>query len=329
MPRAEALAAFQAESPGAKLIQERPRLLVVESGATAQDTQRIVSRLGLAHDASEFLFGTPWEPGALQRAASDSGLPRGIRFAVRAERLGQNGPRRTTVEKDVGAALALERQVDLKKPDTVVRCFIDGDYVWAGREIWTRDPKETESRHVKHRPVGSPVSLPPKTARALLNLAMVPRGGTAYDPFCGTGGVLLEGASMGLRVIGSDLDRQMVDASKENIRHYGLSALDLFRADVGDAPKEIQERGLSKLDAIVTDLPYGRSASSGKEALGKLYDRAFLAIRECLPSGARAVIGLPTETAAKRAQEVLEPVDLFKVWVHRSLTRHFVVLRRP
>ena len=43
----------------------------------------------------------------------------------------------------------------------------------------------------------------------------------------------------------------------------------------------------------------------------------------------RAVIGLPSEAAAKRAQEFLEPVDLFKVWVHRSLTRHFVLLKKP
>src|SRR5687768_11342312 len=100
MPRAEALAAFLAESAGSRLIQERPRLLVMESDTSAEDTLRIVSRLGLSHDASEFLFGTPWEPVALKRAASDARLPRGIRFAVRAERLGQNGPRRTTVEKD-------------------------------------------------------------------------------------------------------------------------------------------------------------------------------------------------------------------------------------
>ncbi|HEX9816075.1 MAG TPA: THUMP domain-containing protein, partial [Candidatus Thermoplasmatota archaeon] len=289
MPRAEAIAAFLAESPTSKVIQERPRLLLVESGASADDTRRIVARLGLVHDASEFLFGTEWEPATLQRAAAASRLPRGIRFAVRADRLGQSGPRRTTVEKDVGGALMLERQVDLKKPDTMVRCFIDGDYVWTGKQIWARDPKESEARHVKHRPIGSPVSLPPKTARALLNLAMVPNRGTVYDPFCGTGGVLLEGASMGFRVIGSDLDRHMVTASKANLAHYRLSATDVFRADVGDAPNELVERGLPKVDAVVTDLPYGRSASSGKEALGKLYDRAFVAIRDCLPSGARAV----------------------------------------
>ena len=328
MPRAEALAAFLADSPTSKLVQERPRLLVMESGIGAAETQRIVTRLGLTHDASEFLFSTEWDPTRLTEAAAVASLPRGIRFAVRADRLGQSGPRRTTVEKDVGAALALERQVDLKKPEAIVRCFIDGDFVWAGRQLWSRDPKETEARHVKHRPVGSPVSLPPKTARALLNLALVPRGGTVYDPFCGTGGVLLEGASMGFRVVGSDLDADMVRASKENLSHYGLTALDLFRADVGDAPREVKERGFTGLDAIVTDLPYGRSASSGKEALGKLYDRAFVAIRDCLPVGARAVIGLPTQAAASRAQDVLEPVDLFKVWVHRSLTRHFVVLRR-
>jgi tRNA (guanine10-N2)-dimethyltransferase len=327
MPRAEALAAFLADSPGSAIIQERHRLLVIESGVQEADTLRIVERLGLTHDASEFLFDAAWNPGALPDAGIAK-LPQGVRFAVRADRLGELGPRRTTVERELGARFAAGRQVDLKSPDTIVRAFIDGDFVWVGRLLWERDPKDTEARHVKHRPVGSPVSLPPKTARALINLSGVARGGTVYDPFCGTGGVLLEGATMGVRVIGSDLDPDMVAATKKNLAHYRLTATDVFQADVGDAPRALRDRDLPPLDAIVCDLPYGRSASTGKEAIAKLYDRAFEAISACLPTGKMAVIGLPSEAAARRAQEFLTPVELFKVWVHRSLTRHFVVLRR-
>jgi len=328
MPRAEAVEVFLAESPTSQVVQERPRLLVMESGVDETETKRIVTRLGLTHDASAYLFESEWDAARVQAVASVSKLEENIRFAVRADRLATSGPRRTVAEKELGAALSSTRRVDLKSPDAIVRAFIDGDYVWVGRQLWSRDPKETEARHVKHRPVGSPVSLPPKTARALINLAGAPRSGVVYDPFCGTGGVILEGASMGLQLIGSDLDIDMVAATKKNLAHYGLSATDVFQADVGDAPDALKDRGLPRLDAIVTDLPYGRSASSGKEALGKLYDRAFVAIRDCLPTGARAVIGLPSDAAARRAQEVLEPVDLFKVWVHRSLTRHFVVLKK-
>ncbi len=48
-----------------------------------------------------------------------------------------------------------------------------------------------EARKVTHRPFSLPISLHPKLARALVNLARVPMGGVLLDPFCGTGGILL------------------------------------------------------------------------------------------------------------------------------------------
>lgn len=68
--------------------------------------------------------------------------------------------------------------------------------------------------------------LPPKLAQVLVNLASGPlQQSTAdltrvrvLDPFCGTGVVLQEALLMGYSVIGTDIDKRMVDYSKKNIK---------------------------------------------------------------------------------------------------------------
>lgn len=68
--------------------------------------------------------------------------------------------------------------------------------------------------------------LPPKLAQILLNLAagplLVQTGDPArvrvLDPFCGTGVVLQEALLMGYSVLGTDIDRRMIDYSRRNIK---------------------------------------------------------------------------------------------------------------
>lgn len=329
LPAVEARAAFEAEGHDFRVLQERPRFQVAETEAFGSDVLATVARLGLTHDVSSHLFDVAPDRESILAQAQTCSLDAGCRFAVRAERLAPRAALRgPDAERIVGQALRNGRTVDLRAPDVVVRVFVDGNRLWAGRRLWDRDPKETAARHVKHRPRSSPVSLPPKLARALVNLARVPRDGVLYDPCCGTGGILIEAAAMGIRVVGSDLDPDMAEATRTNLQHFDFFPLDTFAGDVGAAPAELLRRKIPPVDAVVTDLPYGRSASTGKEALSTLYDRAFEAIAGSIRPGGYAVVGVPAEAAARRAAEFLPPVDHFSVRVHRSLTRHFVVLRR-
>ncbi len=59
--------------------------------------------------------------------------------------------------------------------------------------------------------------LPPKLAQIMLNLAKAEPRLTVLDPFCGTGVVLIEAALMGLKLEGSDIKREMITNSKENL----------------------------------------------------------------------------------------------------------------
>lgn len=70
--------------------------------------------------------------------------------------------------------------------------------------------------------------LPPKLAQILINLALIEQNinpaipnketiTTIIDPFCGSGGVLIEALLMGYNIIGSDINPTMIAHSKENI----------------------------------------------------------------------------------------------------------------
>lgn len=71
--------------------------------------------------------------------------------------------------------------------------------------------------------------LPPKLAQILVNLAGVPapsretREAIIYDPFCGTGTVLLEAGLLGYGVAGSDLNPAMVAAATQNLAQLKLT----------------------------------------------------------------------------------------------------------
>ena len=68
-----------------------------------------------------------------------------------------------------------------------------------------------EERKVQHRPFFSPISLHPKLARVLVNISAIKRDETLLDPFCGTGGILIEAGLIGAKVIGSDIEEKMIE----------------------------------------------------------------------------------------------------------------------
>ena len=58
--------------------------------------------------------------------------------------------------------------------------------------------------------------LPPKLSQIMINLAQIPENAKVVDPFCGSGGLLMEASLMGYSSIGSDISKDMIDCSKKN-----------------------------------------------------------------------------------------------------------------
>ncbi|MFH0834110.1 MAG: hypothetical protein V2A63_01825 [Patescibacteria group bacterium] len=88
--------------------------------------------------------------------------------------------------------------------------------------------------------------LPPKLAQILVNLAARDsEKAKIYDPFCGSGGVLVEAGLLGHSILGSDLDARMLDFSQKNLAEFGLSA-ELFRHDA-------RQKTFKKFDFVATE----------------------------------------------------------------------------
>ncbi|HEX9341087.1 MAG TPA: TRM11 family methyltransferase [Thermoplasmata archaeon] len=311
LPRAEVYAAMAAEGVEVRAATFNARLLRLEVSGPAG---RAVGRLGLAHLASEEVAAGDFE--TVRSFAREADLE-GRRFRVRAEGIGVDIDVRS-LEGALGADFARTGKVDLDRPEVEYRLLVGDEFV-LGRVVHRMNRSRLEARKVAKRSFTLPISLHPKLARALVNLARVPRTGTLLDPFCGTGGIVLEAADIGIGALGTDRARRMIVGTRRSMRALDLSAA-LAVADAGLLP---MRRGT--IQGIATDPPYGRAASTRGEPIGRLYARAFDSFAAVLPAGGHAAVVLPSPKAIEIASARMELIERHELRVHRSLVRHFCV----
>lgn len=313
MPLAEAIRCLKAETDSFEVVKTGPGYMVASFDEQFLDP--IADRIALTHSIGRYLGEyTPDDVSGLEQVV----LPQGT-FAVRAKRF--EGMMKDVdsqgLIRRIGGILSKNNDVNLREPDTVVRMqMCDAVHLYIEQRV--TDTDLLEKRKVGERPFFSPISLHPKFARALINLTGVKRGGTVLDPFCGTGGIVIEAAEMGMRAIASDFDEEMVIGCQENMDFYGLELADFDTVDIG----EIGER-FHEVDAVCTDPPYGRSTKTGGENIDHIYARAGESIPRSLRQGARAGIVLPHHVDFDTM--TLENVYLQRV--HGSLSRHYHIFR--
>lgn len=157
------------------------------------------------------------------------------------------------------------------------------------------------------RPKSNPKSgmLPPKLAKIMINLAIVPETATLLDPFCGSGTLLAEAAVMGYnQLLGRDISKEAVRDTTENLAwiktSYALTtSFDIAVSDV----RHVQETvPLHSIDAIVTE-PYLGQPQTGKEsplwmakemaALTDLFRAALSSFRQVLRPHGTVVMVVP------------------------------------
>jgi tRNA (guanine10-N2)-dimethyltransferase len=329
LPAAELRALLAVHDPGARV--EVNSLVAVVHPADATGTDAALARMALAHEWGEW-----WGDDA----ESDEGLARLRKVvagqasgsgpaAVATERRGQGKALdRAQVERSLGAVLqAAGHRIDLKAPEHVVFAWLVDGRITVGLRRGVIDRGAYDARCAFDRAHFSPVTLHPRRAASLLHLAQVRPGGRVYDPFCGTGGLVLEAALEGYDAWGSDLDSFMVQGTLTTLADAALEPLDghVFEADIGDAPRLV-----GTVDGIVTDFPYGRASGTEGEDLRRLYGRALDAFTQMLPRGGRAVIGhADPELLGHVEAHGLRLVEQHAEPAHKSLTRHYAVVIRP
>ncbi len=210
----------------------------------------------------------------------------------------------------------IDNPIDLEDPDNILAVLIS-DRCHVGRLIHRTDKGEFRSREVKYRPYFSPVSLQPRYARALVNLTRATKD--LHDPFCGTGGILLEALMIGLQATGGDIDPEMIRGCRLNLKKYGFHA----QVKVGDVEETIPKH----VESIATDPPYGRAASTSGEEMDTLYKRFFDTAEHRLKKGGRLAVILPDMKYVKMVEN-LELTESYITRVHSSLKRHYLVFKK-
>lgn len=202
--------------------------------------------------------------------------------------------------------------VDLENPDQEVYCIVQKGQQFIGLTVMNF-PYSYEKRKPQYRPYFHPSSLHPRIARAFVNLGRARH--EVLDPFCGTGGILIEAGLMGLRVLGMDISKEMVEGTKKNLEHFHIKDYEVYQGDAAEIKKTF-----SRVESVVTDMPYGR-ASRTVPSRDYLYEKAVEAVGEVTE---KACIVCPQPYDFEKIG--LRIRAQFIVRVHKSLNRHVYVL---
>lgn len=157
---------------------------------------------------------------------------------------------------------------DMRNPQLVYG-VAKADGMWrlgicrANEAVWLRH---------KDKPRQYSTALGTRMARAIVNIAVPDpeRAARVIDPCCGIGTVLIEALSMGIDIVGCDINPLAVQGARINLAGFGMSP---SLVSVGDM-RELEGR----YDAAIVDLPYNLcSKLSAEERMSLLQGARRLA----------------------------------------------------
>jgi tRNA (guanine10-N2)-dimethyltransferase len=218
------------------------------------------------------------------------------------------------LEKDLADGIQKEYgqlPVNLEHPEQEVYCIVQKGEHFVGRTVMDF-PYSYEKRKPQYRPYFHPSSLHPRTARALVNLGRA--HDEVLDPFCGTGGILIEAGLMGLTVKGLDISEEMVQGTQVNLQHFCITDFEIYQGDAAGV-----ESYFPRVESVVTDIPYGRASRiiSSRD----LYSDVFCAVRTITE---KACIVCHNPYDFEKVGFTVE--EQFVLRVHKSLNRYIYVL---
>ena len=229
-------------------------------------------------------------------------------FAVRVKRF--NSKIDTVAYERKAGSLILEKceniKVKLNKPKSLVRV------------VAFEDIKPHK------RPFFYPGSMSPKLARCMVNLSRVKAGQLVLDPFCGTGGILIEAGLIGCKVVGSDVNWKMKNGTAINLDYCGITDYRTFHLDVREL------KMYEKVAGVVTDPPYGISTSTGDIDGDDIFKEFFHAIYHNMADDAYLCMASPHYVDLNPMIDDVgfELVEQYSIKMHRSLTRIISVIKK-
>jgi tRNA (guanine10-N2)-dimethyltransferase len=253
----------------------------------------------------------------------------GESFVVRINRIknyADNEINTMTLEIKLGGQILRQTpnvKVNLKNPDKTLIGIITDNKLILGLKLTDITSKTFSERRPRKKPFFHPSAMPSKMARCMVNLSHAKAECVLLDPFCGTGTSLIEATFIGCRAIGIDAQRRMAVGTKKNLAYFNIAAEGVLLADSRKIP-------LTKVDAIITDPPYGRSSSTLKSTTKQLVTDVLRASYELLGVGQRICIASPKTLNITLLGEELgfRHVESHFAYVHATLTREIAVFEK-
>jgi tRNA G10 N-methylase Trm11 len=146
------------------------------------------------------------------------------------------------IEREMG--MHITGEADVHHPDYVFGIVTLGGRWYFGsylknKAIWLH--------HMK-KPRSYSIALTTRLARAAANIAVPhPLGIKAIDPCCGIGTVLVEALSMGVDIVGRDINHFIVRGARENLAYFGLEGEVVVGAIANIS---------ASYDVAIVDMPY-------------------------------------------------------------------------
>lgn len=254
-------------------------------------------------------------------------LKKGETFEVRIRRIKEYSTKDDTMrlERQLGKLILQQTEntsVNLKTPNKTFYGILTNGKLVFGLRLAEIKPKPFVERRPRKKPFFHPSAMNAKLARCMVNLAQPKIGDIVLDPFCGTGTTILEAALIGCKPIGTDVQLRMIRGAKKNLNHFGLIAEAIILADARILP-------LTSVDCIVTDPPYGKSATTLKSDTKTIVKGILQSARSLLAKGQRICIASPKTLHIAELGKKLgyKHVESHFAYVHRTLTREIAVFQ--
>lgn len=181
--------------------------------------------------------------------------------------------------------------------------------------------KKFLDRMPKKRPAVKPYTLKSDIARGCINLLNSDKG-LLLDPFCGIGGVLLEGYDMGFEVIGNDISWNDLKYTQQNFDYFFPEAK--YYLTLAETEKMFIKE--NSIDGIVTDIPYGKSCRMEGDSL---YKKFVENSHKMLKKKGRMVVVYATFIDFKEiAKERFNVVEEIEEYINKSMVRKILVLEK-
>ena len=330
LPAAEVLAILEAEKIEYEKISTNPKILSLN--ADPSSLQSVKKRSGMCDIAGDLIFQCKNIEEQIISETKRIDFLQHIdcksTFSVRISKLFGLSDHidKMHLERELGRIIESSVpfvKVDLKCPNKEFIGISDAENFFFGLKRINCKTNNLKLRNPKLRPELHPSTIDPVLARCFINLSRARTNEILLDPFCGVGGILIEGGLLGCQVVGSDLDHIMIHKANTNLKHYGVDGASLLLADSRMCPYD-------NVNSIATDPPYGRASSSMGIKLEKLLKEFFMEVNRILSRDGYLCIASPINVNIKNIglDSGLNIIERHIMRVHKSLVRELVVFKK-